>query len=209
MKLYYSDVLNPRRVCAFAKHIEAPVDYVWVELSKGEHLARSFRAMNPNARVPVLQDGDQTIWESDAIMVHLARKLGSDLWPECGQQVEVIRWLSWNQVHFQPYGGAFYFENIIKKKFGLGPPDEAVIAENTKPFQRAAKVLDAHLDGRETLVGDRWTIADFSVSSVLPFAEDAQLPLEAYPNIRAWRDRLAALPAWRDPYPAREAQPAA
>jgi glutathione S-transferase len=201
MRLYYAEVLNPRKVCALAKHIGAPVTYVHVDLTAGSHRTPAFRALNPNAKVPVLEDGARVLWESDAIMCHLARHVGSDVWPLDDRQVDVIRWLSWNQVHFQRAGGALYFENVIKPLFRMGLPDPVKVVAATESFQTHARVLDAHLADREWLVGDTLTVADFSVSATLPYARDAQLPLEEFPAIRRWRDRLNALEAWRHPYP--------
>ena len=201
MKLHYAEVLNPRKVCALAKYIDAPVTYIHVDLSKGAHLTPAFRDLNPNAKVPILEDGDLVLWESDAIMCRLARRAESDLWPADDRQVDVIRWLSWNQVHFQPLGGTFYFEHVIKTKFGIGAPDEEKLARSHKPFRTFAGVLDHHLSEREWLVGTAPTIADFSVSSTLPYAEAARLPLDGFPAIERWHDRLNRLEAWRNPFP--------
>jgi glutathione S-transferase len=73
MKLYYDETMNPRKVCAVAKHVGAPVTYVHVRLNKGEHQTANFLAINPNGKVPALQNGDTTLWESNAIMAYLAR----------------------------------------------------------------------------------------------------------------------------------------
>jgi glutathione S-transferase len=64
-------------------------------------------------------------------------------------------------------------------------------------------VLDDHLRGRDFLVGDRPTAADFAVGAALPYAEDARIPLEGFGEIARWKARLDALPAWRDPFPAK------
>jgi glutathione S-transferase len=203
VKLHYAEVLNPRKVCALAKYVEAPVTFVHVDLAKGAHVTPAFRALNPNGRVPLLEDGENVIWEADAILCHLARRMDSDLWPGDARQVDVIRWLSWNQVHFQRFGGAFYFEHVIKAKFGTGAPDAAKIAAATSPFRTFARVLDDHLAGRAWLVGEAPTIADFSVAALLPYAEAARLPLDDCPAILRWHDRLNAFSAWRDPFPVR------
>ena len=95
MKLYYAETMNPRKACAVAKYLGSPVEYVRVDLSRGEHRTPAFLAENPNGKVPVLVDGDVHLWESTAIMAHLAVKAGSDLWPaDAASQVEVLRWLS-------------------------------------------------------------------------------------------------------------------
>ena len=122
MKLYYAEVLNPRKVCALAKYIGAPITYIHVDLSKGTHLAPAFRALNPNAKVPVLEDGDRVLWESDAIMCHLALRMGSDLWPQDDRQVDVIRWLSWNQVHFQPLEARFISSTSSRRSSASAAP---------------------------------------------------------------------------------------
>ncbi len=77
-------------------------------------------------------------------MCHLAERAGSDLWPrDIDRQIEVVRWLSWNAQHFSLYGGALYFQHIIKPRFGLGPTDPAVVEEALVGFRRFAAVLNA------------------------------------------------------------------
>lgn len=202
MKLYYAETMNPRKACAVAKYLGLPTEYIRVDLSKGEHLKPEFLTLNPNGKVPLLIDGDLLLWESAAIMVHLAVKAGSDLWPsEPTQQVEVLRWLSWDMTHFSRHGGTLYFENRIKPAFGLGEPSAAAVEEATKFYKRFAGVLDAHLAGRKYLLGDRLTIADFGAGTLLPWTKEAKLPLEGFANIARWHERLMEIPAWREPFP--------
>jgi glutathione S-transferase len=166
MKLYYFDVLNPRKVCALARHLKLPVEFVHVNLGKGEHKTQAFLAMNPNGKVPVLVDGDVTLWESNAILCYLAHKAGSDLWPTDTRQFEVLRWLMWDATEL-----------------------------------RFAAVLEAHLRGRRYLVGDALSVADFAVAITLPYAQQARLPLQDFPEIRRWHAQMNELPAWREPFP--------
>jgi glutathione S-transferase len=202
MKLYYAETMNPRKVCAVAKHLGSPVEYVRVDLSRGEQRTPAFLAENPNGKVPVLVDGDLHLWESTAIMAYLAVKAGSDLWPaDAASQVEVLRWLSWDLSHFSRHGGSLYFEHMIKPYLGLGNPNAAAVEEATNFFRRFAAVLDAHLKDREYLVGDKLSIADFGVGVLLPWAEQARLPVGEFAHIRRWHERLMALPAWREPFP--------
>ena len=202
MKLYYAEVLNPRKVCAFARQVGAPVEFIPVALHRGAHLAPDFRALNPNGKVPVLQDGETIIWETDAIMVYLALHTGSDLWPQDGRQVDVIRWLSWNQAHFNRFAGQLYFEHVVKPMFRLGPANPEKVAEAMKGFRLFGAVLDLHLADRTFLVGEALSVADFAVAGALPFAKTAMLPLEEFPAMARWSARLDALPAWADPFPA-------
>lgn len=201
MKLYYFDVLNPRKVCALARHLNLPVEFVHVNLGKGEHKTPAFLAMNPNAKVPVLVDGETTLWESSAILCYLAHKAGSDLWPADARQFEVLRWLLWDATEFAPKAGTLYFEHVIKSRFGIGAPDPAEVQKATEGFLRFAAVLEAHLKGRRYLVGDALSVADFAVAITLPYAQQAHLPLESFPEIQRWHAQLNRLPAWREPFP--------
>ncbi len=201
MKLYYFDVLNPRKVCALARHLDLPLEFVHVNLGKGEHKTPAFLAMNPNAKVPVLVDGATTLWESNAILCYLADKAGSELWPRDARQFEVLRWLMWDATEFAPEAGTLYFEHVIKSRFGGGAPDPAQVQKATQGFLRFGAVLEAHLRGRRYLVGDALSVADFAVAVTLPYAQQAQLPLQDFPEIRRWHAQMNELPAWREPFP--------
>jgi glutathione S-transferase len=201
MKLYFSEVLNPRKACAVAKYLNSPVDYVRVDLGKGEHKRPGFLAMNPNGKVPVLVDEGRVLTESGAIMCYLAHQAGSGLWPQDDRQFDVLRWLHWDATEFSPHTGTLYFEHIIRPLFGLGPPDAMAVANAIEGFKRFAAVLEAHLKGRRYLVGDTLSVADFAVAITLPYAEQARIPLELFPEIRRWHAQLNELDAWREPFP--------
>jgi glutathione S-transferase len=206
MRLFYMETLNPQKACAVAKYLNSPVEFIRVDLTKGEQKRPAFLSINPNGKVPTLEDGATKLWEADAIMCHLARAAGSDLWPSGDErQIEVIRWLSWNANHFTRHTGALYFEHIIKPMFGLGAPDSAAINEAIPFVKRFGSVLNDHLRGRKYLVGDRLSVADFAVGITLPYADRAQIPLDGFPEISRWHDRLNELPAWREPFPQRNA----
>lgn len=202
MKLYYDHTINPRKACAVARHLQLPLAFVRVRLSHGEHKRPDFLALNPNGRVPVLQDGDRVVWEANAIMCHLAIAAGSDLWPrDPASQVEVQRWLSWDAFHFMPHGGTLYFEHLVKPLVGLGAADPQAVQAASHAFEASAAVLDRHLAQRQFLLGDALSVADFAVSAALPWAKEAHLPLDKCPSLRAWHKRLAALEGWREPFP--------
>ncbi|WP_144186580.1 glutathione S-transferase family protein [Elioraea rosea] len=202
MRLYYAETLMPRKVCALARHLGAPVTLVHVDLGKGEHRAAEHIARNPNGKVPVLVDGARTIWESNAILCHLAQRAASPLWPkDSAGQVELVRWFSWDSEHFTRAGGELYFQFLIRPRFGLGDPDPAAVADAQAAWRAAAGVLETHLEGRTWLLGDRLTVADFAIGVALPYADAARIPLSEFPRITAWHERLCALPGWTDPFP--------
>ena len=201
MKLYYAETLNPRKACAVARYLNAPVEFVHVDISKGQSRTPEFLALNPNGKVPVLETGGASLWESNAIMCYLARSAGSDLWPDDDRQIEVMRWLSWDLQHFTRHAGTLYFQHLIKPAFGMGGPDPAVVEEATGFFKTYAAVLNDHLRGRAYLVGDALTVADFAVAITLPYAKRARIPLAEFPEIERWHARLSELPAWLEPFP--------
>jgi glutathione S-transferase len=87
----------------------------------------------------------------------------------------------------------------------LGSPDQAAVDRALGAFRAFAGVLEHHLRDRTWLVGDALTVADFSVAVVLPYAAQAPIPLDEFPAIRRWHERLNAFEAWRDPFPAGQA----
>ena len=201
MKLYYSDVLAPRKTCALIKYLKLPVEFAYLRLDKGEHKKPDYLAFNPNGKVPTLVDGDKVLWEADAILCYLAKHAGSDLWPDDDRQADIVSWFSWNSQHFIQSGGALYFEFVIKARFKIGAPDAAAVDKATKSFRSQAKVLNNHLKDRKWLVGEQLSVADFSVAVTLPYAAKAEMPLDEFPEVRRWHDRLSALDGWLDPFP--------
>lgn len=200
MKLYYAETMNSYKTCAVARYLPLKVEFHRLDLKKGEQRSAEFLAINPNGKAPALVDGDLRLWESNAIMCHMAMTAGSDLWPRDERQVEIIRWLSWSADHFCRFTGELYFENIIRAQFGMGDPDPKAVEEATGYVRRYAGILDAHLESRRYLLGDRLTVADFAVATTLPYARDAKIPIEEFPAVDRWHDRLLELPAWQAPF---------
>lgn len=204
MKLYYAETMMPRKPCFVAKTLDLPVDYVWVNLGKGEHKSPAFRAINPAGKVPALTDGDVSLFEADAIAMYMAIKARSDLWPtDPLRQVEVQRWLSFAAHELNPQTGALYFEHVIKSYYKLGPVDAEAEASALKGVRRFFGVLDKRLADSRFLAGDTVTLADVSVGVTLPWAEEARIPVNEFANVRRWNDDLNRLKGWLDPWPAR------
>ena len=91
----------------------------------------------------------------------------------------------------------------MKPHFGLGQTNQAEVEDALGFFKQFAAVLNAHLKGRSTIVGNKLTIADFGVASFLPTAKQAKLPLAEFPEIERWHDGLMEIPAWQNPWPQR------
>ena len=210
MRIYWIKAQAPRRVLALAKHLGLEADFVAIDLKSGGLKSPEFAALNPNKKAPVLVDGETVLWESSAIMAYLCNKAGSDMWPtQPNEQVEVLRWLSWNDCHWAPAVAPFYFEHIVKSTFGLGPPNREPLKAGVPELLRYASVLDGQLAGRAYVTLGRLTIADFYLASMANYWCESEMPLEGHTNIVRWLDGLARIPAWAKPWPEERAALAA
>jgi glutathione S-transferase len=199
-------------IVALTNHLGLDCELRPIDLGRGDQRAPDYLALNPNSKMPTLEDGDFVLWESNAILFYLAAKRPeSGLWPsDVRGQADVLRWLAWEGAHWDAESvGMVSFEKSSKMVLGLGAPDPAFVARGEENFARFAAVLDGHLVGKTWLQGDRLTIADFSIGALVPTASRCGLPLERFVEIRRWYEGLAALPAWRGAVAARDAATAA
>jgi glutathione S-transferase len=205
MKIYWIKAQAPRRVLALVKLLGVEAELIEVDLKAGGFKTPDYVALNPNKKAPTLVDGDVVLWESAAIMAYLSIKSASNMWPvnNAAEQVEVLRWLSWNNCHWASAVGPFYFEHIVKKNFNAGPPDRQSLNSSIPDLMKYGKVLNDHLADRTFVTCDRLTIADFQLASMATDWREAEMPLEAFSHILRWIDSLMQIPAWAAPWPTR------
>ena len=201
MKLHVAPP-SPRafKVLAVARHLGLDFELCPVDLQNGAHLRPEFTALNPNQKMPVLEDGGFVLWESNAIMQYLAsKKPDGGLLPQDPRgRADVSRWQFWDGAHWDPACATLVFEHLVKKLFGQGEPDPAQIAKGEQDVRRLGGILNGWLDGRRFLCGDALTLADFSVGAWLNYAERAAYPLGDCRNVTRWYAGLMELPAWRE-----------
>jgi glutathione S-transferase len=158
--------------------------------------------------MPTLEDDGFVLWESNAILFYLAAKRPErGLWPaDLRGQADVVRWLAWQSAHWDAESlGMVTFEKNSKAVLGLGAPDPAFIARGEENFARFAAVLDDQLKKRPWIIGERLTIADFSIGALVPTAERVGLlPSQRFREIGRWYRSLSELPAWREALAAKE-----
>lgn len=199
MKLYFSRNYSPRLAVAVARFLDAPVAYEFAAPFEPGQQDR-FRKLNPNLSLPILIDGEASLWEVDAIACRLSQRTGSDFWREGETLPDMIRWLSWGTWNFVAACDKVHFERVTRQRYRLGPIRQDRVAEGLDQFAESATLLEAHLWQNAWLLGDRISYADFRMACVLPFADLAGLPLERYPRLRGWHDNLWSFDAWRDPF---------
>ncbi len=208
MKLYgFPPSTNTWMVRAVAAHLGIPLEFEFVDLSKGGSHTPEFLKINPTGRTPALIDGDFKLWETTAIVQHIASCKPNALWPDDARaRADIMRWQSWHLAHWSKEAcEPLLFNRLVKQFLNLGAPDEVAVTRGVAAFNKEAKVLDAHLAKQPYLAGQNLTLADFSVASPLFYSQQADLPVGAYPRVTEWFGRVSALPAWRDAAP----QPAA
>jgi glutathione S-transferase len=193
---------SPRafKVLAMARHLGLDFELCPVDLLNGAHLRAEFAALNPNRKMPVLEDDGFVLWESNAIMDYLAsQKPESGLLPsDVRGRSDVVRWQFWESAHWDPACATLIFERLLKKVFGQGDPAPAQVAKGEADVRQLGGVLDGWLATRRFLCGDQLTVADFSVGGWLVYAERAGYPLADFRNVMRWHAGLAELPAWRE-----------
>jgi glutathione S-transferase len=192
--------LSPRnfKVLFVANHLGLDYEFSFCDLRKGAQKEAPFTAINLNQKTPALEDGGFKLWESNAMIQYLASKKPGELSPLDDQgRCDVLRWQFWESTTWDSALAILAFERLVKGLFGMGPPDPAEVEKGLTRFNAAARILDAHLRGRDYVAGERLSLADFSIGSGLILTEPAQLPLEPYAEIRRWGARMSALPAWK------------
>ena len=208
MKLYLMPP-SPRafKVIALKNHLGIECETQFVDLGKGDQLTPEYVAMNPNKKMPMLEDDGFVLWESNAILFYLAsKKPERGLWPsDVRRQADVIRWLAWESAHWDAESlGMVGYEKVSRVVLHQpGSADPALIARGEENFARFAEVLDTSLKGRKWLVGETPTIAEFAIGAWIPVASRLELPIAKYREIGRWYERLAALPGWRESMVAR------
>lgn len=158
----------------------------------------AYLAKNPNGTIPVLEDGQHVLWESNAIVRYLAARYGAGwIWEEDPVlRAEADRWMDWMIAEMQPaLTPAFW--GLVRKDAERGAP--AVVAASIEKTQAKLAILDAHLSGREWLGGTRFGMADITVAPAAHRWFNMPVPQLDWPNIRRWyaacADRPAAKPA--------------
>lgn len=152
-----------------------------------------FLALNPNGHIPVLVDDDVVVWESMATTLYLARKFGGPLAPSnLAEEAEVLRWTFWAVTECEK-------DALMVLMHGVAMPadkrDPVVLARSEGSLARPFAVLDAHLSTRPYIAGDRFTVADVNVASVLAWAQGSRTLIDPNPHLAAWLKGCLARPA--------------
>ena len=207
MQLYSLGTPNGQKVTVMLEellalgHSGAEYDAWLIRIGEGDQFGSGFVAINPNSKIPALLDRSGPtpirVFESGAILVHLAEKFGAFLPTEAGARAECLSWLFW-QMGSAPYlGGGFgHFYAYAPTKI------EYAIDRFAMETKRQLDVLDRRLAESPFLGGENYTIADIAVwpwygglAKGLLYGSGEFLAVEEYKNVQRWADTISARPA--------------
>jgi len=202
MLTLYSHPISPnaKRIRILARELGLDFDVKNLDFGKGEHKAPDYLAKNPNGLVPTVEWDGRTLWESPAILYEIASAHPqAGLVPEdLALRSEMLRWMFWNTSHLGPAVFRVALETYIKPTFLDQQPDPEKIESNTRDFEKYAGVLNGHLDGRDWILGERFSIADITVGTSVDVTRVTEISLDATPAVAAWFGRLSERPSWAD-----------
>jgi len=193
IKFYYNAAPNPTKVALCLEEMGLPYQPIPVDTRKGEQHAPDFLAINPNAKVPAIVDGDAIVFDSNAILLYLAEKTGKFLPPDtAADRGRLLSWIMFVGTGVGPYSGqAVHFAQYA--------PDKLPYAINRYAFEanRHYGILDAQLAKHRYMLGDTYTIVDMDVWGWARIASFV-LGEEAwakYRNVKRLVDEISARPA--------------
>lgn len=195
LTLYAYDTPNGQKAAIMLEETGLPYEVRVVDIERGEQRAPEFLALNPNGKIPVLVDPDRgrTLWESGAILIHLADRSGVLKPADEGERITALQWMLFQAAHVGPTLGQYWnFAIFAEEKL------PAVIARFEREARRLLGVLDARLARHAHLAGDRYGVADVMT---WPWIEAAAtklgFSLDDTPNLARWREAVGARPAVR------------
>jgi len=190
LKIYGFPLSLPsNKVRYVANYMGLDYEYVPVNLMAGEHMSEEHLKLHPAGKIPVIDDGF-ILFESGSIIKYLAQKHGSHLYPEgLEERADVDKWADFVSIHLNNGMNRVFFNRVLAPVVGV-EVDERSVKDGLSFLDRFLPVIDNQLAQSPFLAGDKLTLADFNLLSVLDPAEVSQVDLSPYPHISNWRSRL-------------------
>ena len=195
MKLYGHSWSNAaRRVQMLCEELGIPYTYEAVALMDGKQYTPEYQKLNPNSKVPAIDDDGFMLWESQAIMRYIADKHKAHTWypTDLKARARVEQWLDWNQTRLGQEAGKIMFNTHFA---GENRNDQA-IEDGKKWLLKILPVLNSALDTRSYLCDDQITLADLAVATNIAYLEACQVDLGTYPAIQRWYNAIKARPSF-------------
>ena len=188
--------LNVRKVVWAVQECSVPFERTDAGRAFGIVKTDAYKALNPNALVPTLQDGDLTLWESNVIVRYLLAKYGdSKLYPsDLDQRFDAERWMDWQQTTLNRAGGQAFVQWI---RSAPEQRDMAAIAASVAATEPLLRQLDAHLQRQPYMAGEHFTMADIPIACEVHRWVNLPQPSPKLPALERWYQAVSTRPATR------------
>ena len=203
LQLYSFPTPNGIKVSAMLEETGLAYEAHRVSIMDDDQMTPEFLSLNPNNKIPAIIDPDGPggkplgLFETGAILIYLADKTGQFLSEDPAERYHAIQWLMWQMGGAGPMFGQFgYFFKMGGKEI----EDKRPLERFTKESKRLLKVLDGHLEGRDVMVGDAYSIADMAIWPWIDvlggfYGAADHLELDSYENVGRWLQACKARPA--------------
>jgi glutathione S-transferase len=185
---------NCYKIRLTAAHLGIPLERRSYDLMKGETRTPEYlRDVSATGRIPVLQDGQRSLTESNAICFYLAN--GSKLIPDGHfDQADMLRWMFWEQYSHEPSIATLRLWLRYVGIDALNDAQRVQISSKREGGLAALDLMDNHLESRKWFVADQFSLADICLFAYTHVADEADFDLEAYPRIVTWMERIMLMP---------------
>ena len=199
LKIYGTAASRAARPLWVAQELGLDYEHIALPYLGGATRTPEFLALNPNGRIPVLDDDGIIVWESMACALYLAERFRGDglivlAAQNHAEQAEILRWSFWAVTEFEKDALAFLMHGALMPP-ERRKPELAALAQ--RRLLAPLRVLEQHLQSRPYLAGGRFTVADVCVASVVAWVESASELMGACPCVEAWLQRCLARPAFQ------------
>lgn len=197
IELYYWTTPNGHKITIFLEEVGLPYQIIPINIGAGDQFKPDFLKIAPNNRIPAIIDREPldggeaiSVFESGAILLYLAEKIGKLIPTDLRERVEVLQWLFWQMGGLGPMAGQnHHFSQYAPEKI------DYAINRYVNETGRLYAVLNKRLNGREFLAGSEYSIADIaSYPWIVPYAMQKQI-LEDFPHLQRWFEMIKARPA--------------
>jgi len=187
---FFSAPSNKIRLTASALGID--FEYTQLDLTKGEHKSADFLKINPVGKVPAIDDEGFCLFESDAIIRYLARKVASPLYPEDNQvRSQIDQWINFSYNHILLNVGKILFNTAFAPSMGMQPNHDS-IKEGNKFLGQYLPLVEKQLTENTYLLSSEISLADIALLASLEPVEFIKYDISVYPHIAKWRKELMA-----------------
>jgi GSH-dependent disulfide-bond oxidoreductase len=190
LKFYFNGAPNPTKVALFLEESGLPYEPVPVDTRKGEQFKPEFLKINPNGKLPAVDDDGVYVFDSNAILLYLAEKTGKFLPQNTpSNRAQLISWLMFIATGLGPYSGqAVHFRHIA--------PKELKYAQNRYQYEahRHYKILDEHLANNRFMVANSYTMVDMALwgwARIAPYVLGEEGSAQ-YANVKRLVDEISA-----------------